>query len=213
MRATMRHRLLPPQATRRLRAPSFATGASDAESDEDDPAHGHGELVPRRKPGGYDSRIEQILYENPELPLLITDAGKSMESGGRYIVYTIRTGVSWPGAASARREIANCPPGSRSPAAILGVRLPERRTDKTASDAHHPPDSREAHHGRLRSEPDKRQTGPADHRPEEAHACRLPQPVPADGAGAHRWRLVSRFLDPNASWVRSSCASLAVFSS
>lgn len=89
--------------------PSFATGASDAESDEDDPAHGHGELVPRRKPGGYDSRIEQILYENPELPLLITDAGKSMESGGRYIVYTIRTGVSWPGAASARREIANCP--------------------------------------------------------------------------------------------------------
>ncbi|KUI65637.1 Sorting nexin-41 [Cytospora mali] len=51
-----------------------------------------GQLAPRRKPGGYDSRIEQILYENPGLPILITDAGKSLESGGRYIVYTIRTG-------------------------------------------------------------------------------------------------------------------------
>jgi hypothetical protein len=47
----------------------------------------------RRKPGGYDSRIEQILYEYPDLPILITEAGKSVESGGRYIVYTIRTGV------------------------------------------------------------------------------------------------------------------------
>jgi len=68
--------------------------AVEAESDEDDSSYVHGELIPRRKPGGYDSRIEQILYENPELPILITDAGKSLESGGRYIVYTIRTGVS-----------------------------------------------------------------------------------------------------------------------
>jgi hypothetical protein len=63
-----------------------------SEGDEDE--YTPDELVPRRKPGGYDSRIEQILYENPELPILITDAGKSIESGGRYIVYTIRTGVS-----------------------------------------------------------------------------------------------------------------------
>ncbi|POS79961.1 sorting nexin-41 [Diaporthe helianthi] len=61
---------------------------SSQESDEDNQE----QLAPRRKPGGYDSRIEQILYENPELPILITDAGKSLESGGRYIVYTIRTG-------------------------------------------------------------------------------------------------------------------------
>ncbi|RFU34909.1 hypothetical protein B7463_g1378, partial [Scytalidium lignicola] len=47
---------------------------------------------PRPKKGGYDSRIEQILYENPDLPILIVDAGKSLESGGKYIVYTIRTG-------------------------------------------------------------------------------------------------------------------------
>lgn len=69
-----------------------APATSSPESDEDDEAQE--QLAPRRKPGGYDSRIEQILYENPELPILITDAGKSIESGGRYIVYTIRTGVS-----------------------------------------------------------------------------------------------------------------------
>jgi sorting nexin-41/42 len=66
---------------------------SDAESDEDYAAHLRGELAPGKKKGGYDSRIEQILYENPQLPILITDAGKSTESGGKYIVYTIRTGV------------------------------------------------------------------------------------------------------------------------
>lgn len=72
--------------------PSYRTEASDVESDDEYNAQGQGELAPRRKPGGYDSRVEQILYENPELPILITDAGKSLESGGRYIVYTIRTG-------------------------------------------------------------------------------------------------------------------------
>jgi hypothetical protein len=30
------------------------------------------------------------------MPIIITDAGKSVESGGRYIVYTIRTGVRHP---------------------------------------------------------------------------------------------------------------------
>lgn len=73
----------------------------DAEREEEENARSQGELVPRRKPGGYDSRVEQMLYENPELPILITEAGKSSESG-RYIVYTIKTGVSlipppWPG--------------------------------------------------------------------------------------------------------------------
>ncbi|KAL4939615.1 sorting nexin-41 [Aspergillus oleicola] len=40
----------------------------------------------------YDSRIEQLLYENPEMPIIITDAGKNHEGGGSFIVYTIRTG-------------------------------------------------------------------------------------------------------------------------
>src|SRR5687768_9478724 len=65
--------------------------------EEEEPAAGS--ATPKRKPGGYDSRIEQILYENPDMSILITDAGKSLESGGRYIVYTIRTGV--------RRDIAS----------------------------------------------------------------------------------------------------------
>ena len=70
--------------------PQYQREASD---DSDDGYGGQGQTAPKRKKGGYDSRIEQILYENPDLPILIVDAGKSVESGGKYIVYTIRTGV------------------------------------------------------------------------------------------------------------------------
>jgi hypothetical protein len=69
--------------------PAFISQPRDL-SDEDE------EYVQQRRPqkkGGYDSRIEQILYENEDLQILITDAGKSHENGGSYIAYTIRTGV------------------------------------------------------------------------------------------------------------------------
>jgi len=65
----------------------------EEDSDDDDLVRERGQLVPQRKPGGYDSRIEQLLYEDPERPILIVEAGKSMEGGGRYIVYTIQTKV------------------------------------------------------------------------------------------------------------------------
>lgn len=45
------------------------------------------------KKGGYDSRAEQWLYENPDTPILITHAGKNVEGGGNWITYTIATGV------------------------------------------------------------------------------------------------------------------------
>lgn len=41
----------------------------------------------------YDSRVEQILYENPQLDIQIVQAGKNTEGGGGYITYAIRTGV------------------------------------------------------------------------------------------------------------------------
>lgn len=74
--------------------PQYQQDASDGSDDE---YGGSSQAVPKRKKGGYDSRVEQILYENPDLPILIVDAGKSLESGGKYIVYTIRTGVSLSG--------------------------------------------------------------------------------------------------------------------
>ncbi|ORY59086.1 uncharacterized protein BCR38DRAFT_412806 [Pseudomassariella vexata] len=81
-----------PSSTSEDRPPqTYQREASDFDSDNEYAAQAPGQL-PRRKPGGYDSRIEQILYENPDLPIMITDAGKSPESGGKYIVYTIRTG-------------------------------------------------------------------------------------------------------------------------
>jgi hypothetical protein len=66
----------------------------DTSGGSDEEFGGSTQVAPKRKKGGYDSRIEQILYENPDLPILIVDAGKSLESGGKFIVYTIRTGVS-----------------------------------------------------------------------------------------------------------------------
>ena len=75
--------------------PEFVSRPQDLSDDYDDGDYPRGRRsgsIPRKK-GGYDSRIEQILYENPDLPIIITDAGKNHESGGSYIVYTIRTGV------------------------------------------------------------------------------------------------------------------------
>ena len=79
-----------PEGDRDPRPQQYDQDTSDGGSD--DGYGGVSQAQPRKK-GGYDSRIEQILYENPDLPILITDAGKSLESGGKYIVYTIRTGV------------------------------------------------------------------------------------------------------------------------
>ena len=62
---------------------------SDESLEDDRSVHHH---LPAKK-GGYTSRIEQILYENPDLQIEITYAGKNLESGGSYIAYTIRTGV------------------------------------------------------------------------------------------------------------------------
>ncbi|KAI9815175.1 MAG: Sorting nexin, cytoplasm-to-vacuole targeting pathway/endosomal sorting [Phylliscum demangeonii] len=72
--------------------PEFVSRPREHADDEDDGASNKTGNAPRKK-GGYDSRVEQILYENLELPIVITDAGKSQESGGSYIVYTIRTGA------------------------------------------------------------------------------------------------------------------------
>lgn len=68
--------------------PEFVSRPRDLSDDEEEYAQ---QRAPRKK-GGYDSRIEQILYENQDLQIVITDAGKNHESGGSYIAYTIRTG-------------------------------------------------------------------------------------------------------------------------
>ncbi|BCR96554.1 PX and BAR domain-containing protein [Aspergillus luchuensis] len=73
--------------------PDFLSQQQDLSDEDNAPDYaaqpaGHGYL----RKSVYDSRIEQILYENPEMPILITDAGKNHEGGGSFIVYTIRTG-------------------------------------------------------------------------------------------------------------------------
>lgn len=162
-----------------------APATSTPESDEDDDAQE--QLAPRRKPGGYDSRIEQILYENPELPILITDAGKSLESGGRYIVYTIRTGVSIYKAFRCSQWLTE-PLGSRGSQTVLRVLFASRGPHSTSPHHHYPSDSGETYYGRLRGQPDEREAGPADYRPAEAHAGSVPKslsekPTDSDGRG------------------------------
>ncbi|OJJ82933.1 PX and BAR domain-containing protein [Aspergillus glaucus CBS 516.65] len=73
--------------------PDFLSRENELSDEEDEGAYGAQQAGPgflRRSV--YDSRIEQILHENPEMPILITDAGKNHEGGGSFIVYTIRTG-------------------------------------------------------------------------------------------------------------------------
>ncbi|KAI2224728.1 hypothetical protein LOZ12_005579 [Ophidiomyces ophidiicola] len=74
---------------------------SDHEDDDDDkepesaqPAAGGyaGTRSHLRQQDAYESRMQQILSQNPEIPILITHAGKNHEGGGGFIVYTIRTG-------------------------------------------------------------------------------------------------------------------------
>ncbi|OAP59454.1 hypothetical protein AYL99_06752 [Fonsecaea erecta] len=60
----------------------------DEEQEEEDERQAESGPVPPK--GGYDSRVQQILYEQPDLEIVITDAGKSADGG--YIVYKIRTG-------------------------------------------------------------------------------------------------------------------------
>ncbi|KFY75950.1 hypothetical protein V498_09830 [Pseudogymnoascus sp. VKM F-4517 (FW-2822)] len=74
--------------------PDFAQSAgfvNESGSEEGYASEALGNSRPGPKPGGYDSRVEQLLYENPNLPILITEAGKGAD-GTKYIAYTIRTG-------------------------------------------------------------------------------------------------------------------------
>lgn len=74
--------------------PTYVSRGPDTDDGEEDDTYGvHTNYQPGRKKASYGSRIEQMLYEHPELQILITDAGKNHEGGGGFIVYTIRTGV------------------------------------------------------------------------------------------------------------------------
>ncbi|KAF2015267.1 sorting nexin-like protein-41 [Aaosphaeria arxii CBS 175.79] len=72
-------------------SPEFTTqrDLSDVDYNEEE-AEQEERVTPKK--GGYDSRVEQWLYENPDSSILITYAGKNLEGGGGYIAYTINTG-------------------------------------------------------------------------------------------------------------------------
>jgi len=61
---------------------------ADDSEDEDDERY---RQMGREK--GYSSRVEQLLLEDKNVPIVIADAGKNHEGSGGFIVYTICTGV------------------------------------------------------------------------------------------------------------------------
>ncbi|GAB7360104.1 hypothetical protein MBLNU230_g7868t1 [Neophaeotheca triangularis] len=72
--------------------PAFAqTRPSDLSDEELDDDRARGPKIEPKK-GGYDSRIEQMLYEFPDQDIHIVHAGKNTEGGGSHIAYAIRTG-------------------------------------------------------------------------------------------------------------------------
>ncbi|OQO13770.1 hypothetical protein B0A48_02001 [Cryoendolithus antarcticus] len=70
--------------------PQFLTKSAELSDEELNDDRPRGQKIDPPK-GGYDSRIQQILYEQPELEILIVQAAKNHEGGGSFIAYTIRT--------------------------------------------------------------------------------------------------------------------------
>ncbi|KAI9804078.1 MAG: Sorting nexin-41 [Sarcosagium campestre] len=154
----------------------------DGNGEEDEYARSRTGDVSPPKRRGYQSRIEQILFENPNLPILITDAGKNHESGGSYIVYTIRTGDlevrrRYSEFNSLRATLVNLHP------TLIIPPIPEKHsmTDYAAK-----PTKAKEDAGIIDLR--KRMLGVFLNR------CRRMREVREDGVW---WR----FLDPNASWV------------
>ncbi|KAH8427312.1 PX and BAR domain-containing protein [Aspergillus melleus] len=153
-------------------------------SDDDDNDGTYGTQQPGQgylRKSVYDSRIEQILYENPEMPILITDAGKNNESGGGYIVYTIRTGDlevrrRYSEFASLRQTLVNLHP------TLVVPPIPEKHT--MADYAAKPTKAKE---DTAIIELRKRMLAVFLNR------CRTMKEIREDGVW---WR----FLDPNVSW-------------
>ncbi|EFE32499.1 uncharacterized protein ARB_00684 [Trichophyton benhamiae CBS 112371] len=164
--------------------PDFVTRTDtpDLDDDEDQNEYGGQQQPYQRKKGIYDSRIEQILYENPELPILITDAGKNSETGGSFIVYTIRTGDlevrrRYSEFSSLRTALVNLHP------TLIIPPIPEKHT--MADYAAKPTKAKE---DTAIIELRKRMLAVFLNR------CRRMSEIREDGVW---WR----FLDPNASWV------------
>lgn len=155
--------------------PAFYSRHQDLSEDEDEQSHS--QTAPRK--GGYDGRIQQILYENPELEILIVEASKSPD--GNFIAYRIRTGemeVSrrYSEFASLRNALVNLHP------TLVMPPIPEKHT--MADYAAKPTKAKEDRHV---IEQRKRMLAVFLNR------CRRMKEVMDDGVF---WR----FVDPNSSW-------------
>ncbi|KAF2003119.1 hypothetical protein P154DRAFT_487503 [Amniculicola lignicola CBS 123094] len=160
-------------------SPEYISQRDMSDVDYNEEAQDAEQVAPKK--GGYDSRVEQWLYENPGSTILITYAGKNLEGGGGYIAYTINTGGlevrrRYSEFASLRTTLVNLHP------TLIIPPIPEKHT--MADYAAKPTKAKEdAGIIELR----KRMLAVFLNR------CRRMKEVMDDGVF---WR----FLDPNASW-------------
>ncbi|KAK0343861.1 Sorting nexin, cytoplasm-to-vacuole targeting pathway/endosomal sorting [Friedmanniomyces endolithicus] len=152
---------------------------SDEELDDERPPGTDAKVQP--KEGGYDSRIEQVLYEHPQMEIQIVHAGKNTEGGGGYITYTIRTGDievrrRYSEFASLRQTLVNLHP------TLIIPPIPEKHS---IADYAAKPTKAKEDVGII----ELRQRMLATF----LNRCRRMKEVSADGVW---WR----FLDPNVSW-------------
>ncbi|TKA62008.1 hypothetical protein B0A55_11992 [Friedmanniomyces simplex] len=170
----------PPSGRSSPDQPNFISRPSDLSDEELDDDRSRGPKV-QPKEGGYDSRIEQILYEQPELEIQIVHAGKNTEGGGGYITYTIRTGDievrrRYSEFASLRQTLVNLHP------TLIIPPIPEKHS---IADYAAKPTKAKEDVGII----ELRQRMLATF----LNRCRRMKEVSADGVW---WR----FLDPNVSW-------------
>lgn len=127
------------------------------------------------KQGGYESRVEQLLWESPD-PILITHAGKNSESGGGYIVYTIQTGV-WKWRLRDRMTMYWYEEGLASEEKIFRIRFTTADAHQSSPNTRRATYPRKAHNGGLCSQTYQSKRGRRYHRPAETHACSLSEPM------------------------------------
>ena len=88
-----------PQTSSSEDAPAYQYRATNSDLSVETPAGAEASTAPtsafmsREKEGESCCKIDDILCKNPEMRIIITDAGKASDGGAHFIAYTIEVGV------------------------------------------------------------------------------------------------------------------------
>jgi hypothetical protein len=92
------------------------------------------------KEGETCCRVDEVLRRNPEMRIIITDAGKTSDGGANFIAYTIDVGVH------TTLSVSIIDVGHDAETAVFGICLVERSARSTIPHINHPAHPRETLH-------------------------------------------------------------------